>query len=120
MAGSQGGRDHGWAVGAPKSSPRPMGRFWRHVRNVFRPSSVLEQKGDSMSLVGTLAKVAIGVAAAKGIGYMVNKRGSGGPGTGASPDDGGLFGGAPTGPGAAATGQPSLQDMLGSILGGGA
>lgn len=73
-----------------------------------------------MSLVGTLAKVAIGVAAAKGIGYMVNKRGSGGPGTGASPDDGGLFGGAPTGPGAAATSQPSLQDMLGSILGGGA
>lgn len=61
-----------------------------------------------MSLVGTLAKVAIGVAIAKGVSAMSQK-------STASAGTGGLFGGAnspkPAGGG--------LEDMMGSILGGG-
>ena len=67
-----------------------------------------------MSLVGTLAKVAIGVAAAKGIGYVLSKKAAGSQG----PADGGLLGGAGAALPSATGGQPNLQDMLSSILGG--
>jgi uncharacterized membrane protein YebE (DUF533 family) len=67
-----------------------------------------------MSLVGTLAKVAIGVAAAKGIGYVLTKRAADSGGTA----DGGLLGGSGAAMPSAAGAQPGLQDMLSSILGG--
>lgn len=57
-----------------------------------------------MSLMGTLAKVAIGVAVAKGVGSMMQRRGEGPLGGGA-------------GSGGRGTG---LEDMMGEILGGGA
>ncbi|MCB2137007.1 MAG: tellurite resistance TerB family protein [Rhodobacteraceae bacterium] len=62
-----------------------------------------------MSLMGTLAKVAIGVAVVKGVGAMVQNRGSSGSATG-----GGMFGG-PHSPGGSSTG---LEDMMSDILGG--
>ncbi|GAU85912.1 DUF533 domain-containing protein [Bosea sp. BIWAKO-01] len=55
-----------------------------------------------MSLVGTLAKLAIGVVAAKGVGYMLGQKGKDGAAT----------------PGGGA--QTSMNDMLGSLLGGSA
>lgn len=62
-----------------------------------------------MSLMGTLAKVAIGIAVAKGVGSMIQKAGAGSGGTagGAGP-----FGGphSPAGGG--------LGDMMGEVLGG--
>ncbi|MGB8814580.1 MAG: DUF533 domain-containing protein [Paracoccaceae bacterium] len=65
-----------------------------------------------MSLVGTLAKVAIGVALAKGM-QAVSERsktaGAGNPGTG------GLFGGVNS---PKQAGQTGLEDMMGNILGG--
>ncbi|MGD1882574.1 MAG: DUF533 domain-containing protein [Paracoccaceae bacterium] len=72
-----------------------------------------------MSLMRTLAKVAIGVAVAKGASRMMNRSGSSGSGGGL----GGLLGGLNAGsPG---TGQPysagaggGVQDMLGGLLGG--
>jgi uncharacterized membrane protein YebE (DUF533 family) len=70
--------------------------------------------GLQMSLVGTLAKVAVGVAIAKGVGaVMQNARQSGGhAGTGAS------FGGAGS-PRAAQAGAPGgLEDIMKSVLGG--
>lgn len=67
-----------------------------------------------MSLLGTLAKVAIGVAAAKGVGHMVQKGRAGG-----SAGDGGLFGGAHSPGRQAPSDRGGLEDMLGSILGGG-
>jgi uncharacterized membrane protein YebE (DUF533 family) len=87
-----------------------------------------------MSLVGTLAKVALGVAVAKGAGYVLAQRssGSGGAGRGSPStgnDDllGSILGGTPSGDqfsrqqrGAPAqAGQPSLGDMVDSVLGGG-
>ena len=56
-----------------------------------------------MSLMGTLAKVAIGIAVAKGVGSMMQRKGEGPFGGGAS--TGGRGGG--------------LEDMMGDILGGG-
>ncbi len=87
-----------------------------------------------MSLVGTLAKVALGVAVAKGAGYVLSQRNSGPAATGrvnpsTGNDDllGSILGGTPNGdqfsrpqrsaPGQA--GQPSLGDMVDSVLGGG-
>jgi len=63
-----------------------------------------------MSLMKTLAKVALGVAVAKGVGAMTN-RGQ------AQPSGGGGLLDALTGAGGQAGG--GLQDMLGSLLGGG-
>jgi uncharacterized membrane protein YebE (DUF533 family) len=64
--------------------------------------------------MGTLAKVAIGVAAAKGIGYMITKRAAGSAGSA----DGGLLGGPAATQASTSGGQPGLQDILSSILGG--
>lgn len=61
-----------------------------------------------MSLMGTLAKVAIGIAVAKGVGSMMGKKASAGTGSG------GTFGG-PNSPGAGGGG---LGDMMGEVLGG--
>ncbi|MCB2116724.1 MAG: tellurite resistance TerB family protein [Rhodobacteraceae bacterium] len=61
-----------------------------------------------MSLMGTLAKVAIGVAVAKGVGSMIQKSGGGSAGSG------GTFGGKYS-PGGSGGG---LEDMMGEILGG--
>ena len=87
-----------------------------------------------MSLVGTLAKVALGVAVAKGAGYVLAQRNNGpGAAGGRSPapgnDDllGSILGGKPDGdqfsrPQRSAStqaGQPSLGDMVDSVLGGG-
>lgn len=71
-----------------------------------------------MSLMKTLAKVAIGVAVAKGASGMVKQLNSG-RGTG-SAGNGGLFGGAHS-PGRQTQAQTGggLEDMLGSILGAG-
>lgn len=67
-----------------------------------------------MSLMGTLAKVAIGIAVAKGVGAVIQKAGAGGSGgsSGGSAGDGGPFGGphSPAGGG--------LGDMMGEVLGG--
>ena len=76
-----------------------------------------------MSLMSTLAKVAIGVAVAKGAGAMMNKQGgSGGGGLG------GLLGGLAGAAGGAGGGSPfgaanspgggGMQNMLGGLLGG--
>jgi uncharacterized membrane protein YebE (DUF533 family) len=54
-----------------------------------------------MSLVSTLAKVALGVAVAKGAGYVLTQASAGG--RGGSPGGGG---------------QPNLGDVLGSVIGG--
>lgn len=70
----------------------------------------------SMSLMKTLAKVALGVAVAKGAGAMM-KRGQQG-GTSQAGGLGGLLGGL-TGGTAAAGSAGGLQDMLGGLLGGG-
>ncbi|OYX44965.1 MAG: hypothetical protein B7Z02_02695 [Rhodobacterales bacterium 32-67-9] len=61
-----------------------------------------------MSLMGTLAKVAIGVAVAKGVGSMMQKGGA------SSSGGGGPFGGSYS-PGGKGTG---LEDMMGDLLGG--
>jgi uncharacterized membrane protein YebE (DUF533 family) len=68
-----------------------------------------------MSLVGTLAKVAIGVAAAKGIGHVLSQRAAGSGGG----SDGGFFGEPRAAAQASAPGaQPGLGDLLSSVLGG--
>jgi uncharacterized membrane protein YebE (DUF533 family) len=69
-----------------------------------------------MSLMSTLAKVAIGVAMAKGASAMMNKSGS--PSASPSGNDGlgGLMGSMTGGSGGSAGG---LEDMLGGLLGGG-
>jgi uncharacterized membrane protein YebE (DUF533 family) len=64
-----------------------------------------------MSLMGTLAKVAIGIAVAKGVSSMMGKKASAGTGSAGS---GGTFGG-PNSPGAGGGG---LGDMIGEALGG--
>ncbi len=74
-----------------------------------------------MSMMKTLAKVAIGVAVAKGVSGMM-KKGQGGAGQTASrgqTGDGGLFGGVHS-PGAQqqAPQGGGLEDLLGSVLGG--
>lgn len=72
-----------------------------------------------MSLMSTLAKVAIGVAMAKGASAMMNKSG----GRGASQADtgglGGLLGGLAGGTGGQSAQGGGLEDMLGGLLGGG-
>lgn len=70
-----------------------------------------------MSLMKTLAKVAIGVAVAKGASAMMNKNKSGGGSGGLGGLLGGLSGGSGT-KGAASSG--GLQNMLGGLLGGSA
>lgn len=65
-----------------------------------------------MSMMRTLAKVAIGVALAKGVGNMIGKSRAG---TGGTTGDGGLFGGQHS-PKQAGGG---LQDMMRDVLGGG-
>lgn len=69
-----------------------------------------------MSLMKTLAKVALGVALTKGASSMM-KRGSSKSGTGTGGGLGGLLGGL-SGSGARSTGGGSMQDMLGGLLGG--
>ena len=71
-----------------------------------------------MSLMGTLAKVAIGVAVAKGVGGMMKgaSAGQAQSRTGSS-GNGGLFGGTHS-PGANQS-RSGLEDMMGDILGGG-
>lgn len=83
-----------------------------------------------MSVLSTLAKVAIGVAAAKGVGYALQQRNArqqagGTPGDGGLGDLGGLFGNAPAPQakvqpaGQQATQQGGgLEDILSSVLGG--
>ena len=69
-----------------------------------------------MSLMKTLAKVALGVAVAKGVGAMANK----GRTSQASSGGGGLLDALTGGSGASqAQAGGGLQDMLGSLLGGG-
>ncbi|KEJ89577.1 tellurite resistance TerB family protein [Sulfitobacter donghicola] len=71
-----------------------------------------------MSLMKTLAKVAVGVAVAKGAGAMMKRSQQGG--TSQAGGLGGLLGGLAGGAGAAGTaGAGGLQDMLGGLLGGG-
>lgn len=72
-----------------------------------------------MSLMGTLAKVAVGVLIAKSVGGMIRggraaPQGDTGGGFGTGPD--GRYGG-PASPGRKTTG---LEDMMGEVLGGGA
>lgn len=66
------------------------------------------------NLVGTLAKVAIGVAAIKGVGYVMSQRAAG---SGGSVVNGGL-GGPGAAQASAAGAQPGLGDPLNSVLGG--
>lgn len=70
-----------------------------------------------MSLMRTLAKVAIGVAVAKGASAMMNKRSTGGAQTAGAGGLGGLLGGLA---GSTQGGQSAggLQDMLGGLMGG--
>ncbi len=73
-----------------------------------------------MSLMKTLAKVAVGVAVAKGASAMMRKSGSGsgsGAGGGLGGLLGGLTGGATSGRSAPSSG--GLEGMLGGLLGGG-
>ena len=67
-----------------------------------------------MSLVGTLAKVALGVAAVKGAGYVASQRGGG---KGSSVSNGSLPG-PDTTRASAAGAQPGIGDLLTSVLGG--
>lgn len=72
-----------------------------------------------MSLMGTLAKVAIGVAVAKGVGGMMKGAAAGQSGSRTSGSgNGGLFGGthSPT----SNQSRTGLEDMMGDILGGNA
>lgn len=69
-----------------------------------------------MSLMKTLAKVAVGVAIAKGAGAVMKNRQQGG--TSQSGGLGGLLGSLGSGTGGSGTG--GLQDMLGGLLGGSA
>lgn len=70
-----------------------------------------------MSLMKTLAKVAVGVAVAKGASAMMRKSGSGGGG-GAAGGLGGLLGGLAGGGAGGARSGGGLDDMLGGLLGG--
>jgi len=70
-----------------------------------------------MSMIKTLAKVAIGVAVAKGVSGMMKKGGSQTASRGQA-GSGGLFGGIHS-PNAQAQSGGGIEDMLGSILGGG-
>jgi uncharacterized membrane protein YebE (DUF533 family) len=85
-----------------------------------------------MSLVGTLAKVALGIAVAKGAGYVLAQRtsGSGAPSQAAAAGTsdllGSILGGVPNAgqsghmqrSAPTQSGQPSLGDMVDSVLGG--
>jgi uncharacterized membrane protein YebE (DUF533 family) len=68
-------------------------------------------------LMSTLAKVAIGVAVAKGAGAMMNKGGGASQASGGGL--GGLLGGLAGASSASAGGAGGLQDMLGGLMGGG-
>ncbi len=73
-----------------------------------------------MSLMKTLAKVAIGVAVAKGASAMM-KKGGGSASAGSAGGLGGLLGGLAGGSGAGAgSSSGGLQDMLGGLMGGSA
>lgn len=65
--------------------------------------------------MGTLAKVAIGVAVAKGVGGMM--KGASGAQTRGRAGNGGLFGGEHS-PGASGGQSTGLEDLMGSVLGG--
>lgn len=67
-----------------------------------------------MSLMKTLAKVAIGVAAAKGISKVVK---AGQQSSAQNPGSGSIFGGAHSNTNAASSG-PGLDDLLGGLMGG--
>lgn len=67
-----------------------------------------------MSLVGTLGRMAVGIAVAKGVGKMMNRGGAGGSGGGL----GGLLGGALGGGSSAGGAAGGLGGLLGSALGG--
>ncbi|WP_371224019.1 DUF533 domain-containing protein [Roseovarius sp. 2305UL8-3] len=71
-----------------------------------------------MSMMKTLAKVAIGVAVAKGVSGMMKKGGGGQTASRGQVGNGGLFGGMHS-PNAQAQSGGGIEDMLGSILGGG-
>jgi uncharacterized membrane protein YebE (DUF533 family) len=75
------------------------------------PGDSNSAEGENMSLMKTLAKVAIGVAVAKGANAMMNKR------SGAGSSQGGL-GGLLGGLGGGSKGAGGLQDMLGGLMGG--
>ncbi|MEO1550725.1 MAG: DUF533 domain-containing protein [Pseudomonadota bacterium] len=68
-----------------------------------------------MSMMGTLAKVAIGIAVAKGASAMMK----GGSGSGAGGGLGGLLGGGAGAQPQAQAGGAGLEGMMGSLLGGG-
>jgi uncharacterized membrane protein YebE (DUF533 family) len=98
----------------------------------LRGNGQFQDGGKTMSIMKTLAKVAIGVAVAKGASAMMNRQGGGGGGGAAQAGLGGLLGGLAGGGGAglgqafggahspgAAGGGPDLQNMLGGLLGGG-
>ncbi|MCX7302371.1 MAG: tellurite resistance TerB family protein [Rhodobacterales bacterium] len=70
-----------------------------------------------MSLVGTLAKVAIGVAIAKGVGSMMQGSGDAGPAASGSVAADGRYG-AKNSPHRADEGAGGLEDMMKSLLGG--
>lgn len=70
-----------------------------------------------MSLMKTLAKVAIGVAAAKGAKALMQNRSGGGTRTAGS---GSVFGGGMSRNEYQSKGRGGIEDMLGSVLGGGA
>jgi hypothetical protein len=71
-------------------------------------------ESDKMSLMSTLAKVAIGVAVAKGAGAMMNKSG----GVTQASSGGGLGGLLDSLAGASGLSGGGMQDMLGGLLGG--
>lgn len=71
-----------------------------------------------MSLMKTLAKVAIGVAAAKGAKALMQSRSGGGAGGGSG--RGSVFGGGMSRSEYQNRGRGGIEDMLGSVLGGGA
>lgn len=72
-----------------------------------------------MSLMSTLAKVAIGVAVAKGASAMMNKSGGQGTRQASAGGLGGLLGGLAGSAGGQSAPGGGLEDMLGGLLGGG-
>ena len=99
-----------------RSQLTPMNRVHCMVTR-YSSGVEIEIEGEkSMSLVGTLGKIAMGIAVAKGVGSMMNKGGSGGSGLG------GLLGGGAGGLGSLLSGGQSGGGglgNLGSLLGGG-
>ncbi|MEI6096803.1 MAG: tellurite resistance TerB family protein [Alphaproteobacteria bacterium] len=71
-----------------------------------------------MSFVGTLAKMAIGVAIAKGVGAVMNQGGAAAAGAPRKTATGGMFGNATTAQATNASATGGLEDMMKSVLGG--